>query len=134
MDKKIKLKDIKQSAAFKASPKDLYELLMDSKKHSAFSGESAKISNKVGGTFSAYGGWIEGKNVKLVKNKLIVQKWRGEDWPDGHYSLVTYKLEKSGSGSKLTFTQKGVSANKCADISRRWKTHYWAKMKSYLGE
>jgi hypothetical protein len=34
MDTRIKTKDLRQTATFKASPADIYDLLMDSKKHS----------------------------------------------------------------------------------------------------
>ena len=134
MESKTKTKNLKQTAIFKANQKELYQLLMDSKKHAAFTEAEAKISSKVGGSFTAYDGWIGGKNVKLVPNKLIVQKWRGQDWPKGHYSVATYKLEKKGTGTKLTFTQKSVPASKFKDISSGWKTHYWKKMKAYLKE
>jgi activator of HSP90 ATPase len=130
----VKTKSIKQVVIFKASPEEVYETLMDSKRHSAFSGGKAKISRKAGGTFNAYDGWIEGKNVKIVPNKIIVQKWRGEDWPKAHYSVATFKLEKKGTGTKLTFTQKDVPLDKVKDITSGWKEHYWNKMKIYLNE
>ena len=134
METKLKTKDIRQTAFFKASPEEVYELLMDSKKHAAFSGATAKISRKVGGKISAYDGWIEGKNVRITPNKIIVQKWRGQDWPKGHYSIATFKLEKKGNGTKLTFTQKDVPLSKFKDISAGWESEYWAKMKKYLDE
>jgi len=86
------VKTIKQSVKFKSSPDVIYDVLMDSKKHSNFSGAKAVISNKVGGKISAYDGWIRGVNVKLKKNSEIVQKWRGADWPKGVYSIAKFKL------------------------------------------
>lgn len=107
-------------------------MLMDSKRHSKFSGAKANMSRKVGGRFTAYDGWIEGTNMKLTKDKLIVQKWRGKDWPPKHFSVATFKITKKGSGSKLDFTQKDIPVQKFKDISSGWKTHYWAKMKKLL--
>ncbi|MGD0728711.1 MAG: SRPBCC family protein [Candidatus Micrarchaeaceae archaeon] len=134
MDKKVKTKNIRQSVVFDAEPKEVYELIMDSKKHVAFSEGAAKISRKVGGNFTAYDGWITGKNIRIAPNKLIVQKWRGDDWPKGHYSIVTFKFIKKGKGTKLEFTQKGVPSDKYKDITSGWKEHYWEKMKNYLKE
>ena len=81
-------KNIRQTATFKASPHEVYEALMDAKKHSDFTGEDAKISRKVGGKFTIYGGEIDGTNLELVPDKKIVQSWRYSDWPEGHYSTA----------------------------------------------
>lgn len=125
---------IRQKVFFKAPPHAVFELLMDEKKHAAFTGHAAKISRKVGGEFSCYGGWIEGENVEVVADRKIAQLWRGADWPKGHFSKATFTLKKKGSGTELTFVQEGVPQSKCADISEGWKEHYWKKMKRYLGE
>jgi activator of HSP90 ATPase len=134
MKNELKTKSIRQTASFKTDPAKLYELLMDSKKHSAFTEADAKISKNVGGKFEAYDGWIEGKNIKLVPNKKIVQKWRGSDWPESHFSVVTFELKRKGTGTLLVFTQKGVPVSVYRDISSGWKEHYWTKMKRYLKE
>lgn len=128
----IKTKDLKQGAMFKASPHEIYELLMDSKKHSRFTGGKAKISRKVGGRFTAWDGWIEGRNLKLVKDKEIVQEWRGDDWPKGHFSVVKFTLKKAGNNTKLMFSQKGIPEDKYKDISSGWKEFYWEKIKEDL--
>lgn len=48
-------KNIVQKVVFKnTTPKALYELYMDSKKHSVATGAPAKISAKEGGKFSAH--------------------------------------------------------------------------------
>ena len=130
--KKIKTKNIKQVVTFRAPPKDIYALLMDSGKHAMFTGSKAKISPRVNGKISAFDGWIEGKNLKLIPNHLIIQAWRGADWPKGHYSKAMFLLTKSKTGTKLTFGQTGVPQAKYAGINTGWKTQYWLKMKTYL--
>ena len=87
------MKTIKQKVKFKANPHVIYELLMDSKKHSAFTDDKALISRKVNEKVSAYSWWVEGENIKLKENAEIVQKWRGADWPKGVYSTATFKLK-----------------------------------------
>jgi activator of HSP90 ATPase len=130
--KTVKTKTIRQGAMFRATPHEVYEALMDSKKHSKFSGAAARISRKIGGRFNAYDGWIYGKNLQLKKDKLIVQEWRGNDWPKGVYSIVKFILQKSGENTKLMFTQSGVPADKYKDISEGWKEFYWRPMKKML--
>ncbi len=129
----METKNIKQTVTFKASPHDVYDMLMDSKKHSKFTGGVASISQKVGGKISAYDGYIEGKNLELEPDKKIVQSWRGSDWPEGYYSKTTFKLEKTETGTKLTFTQEAVPSEFYEDIKQGWIDWYWEPMKKLLG-
>jgi len=81
---------IKQTALIKgATPSDLYATLMDGKRHGALSGQPTKVSKRVGGTFKV-GHDLEGKHLKLTKDKRIVQTWRANNWPKGVYSKATF--------------------------------------------
>ena len=125
-------KTIRQSVTIKASPKQVYEALMDSRKHTKFSGQKAVISRKVGGKFTAYGDYISGKNLELVANRKIVQSWHGSDWPEGHFSKITIGLKQVKAGTKLTFTQSGVPANKYSGIKQGWIDYYWKPLAAML--
>jgi activator of HSP90 ATPase len=124
--------NLKQTATFNASPHAVYEILMDEKQHSTFTGGIAKISREVGGDFSIYDGDIQGKNIELIPDKKIVQSWRYNDWPVGHYSTVTFLLEPSVKGTKLTFTQTDIPDFKFEDIKQGWKDYYWQPIKAML--
>jgi activator of HSP90 ATPase len=127
-------KTLKQTRTFEASASDLYEAIMDSRKHAKFSGAPAKISAKVGGKFTAYGGALEGENLELKPNKKIVQSWRSSNWPTGHYSRATFAFASAGKGkTRLTFTQSGIPEGDFEDIKQGWIKYYWepiAKMVS----
>src|ERR1700722_10831339 len=102
-------KEIKHHVILDAAPNEVFEALMDESKHRQFTGSPAKISRAPGGELTCYGGYIKGVNLEIISPKLIVQAWRGRDWPREVYSVVTYKLEKSPGGkTKLSFTQIGV--------------------------
>jgi activator of HSP90 ATPase len=74
-------KTITQKIAFKNTPAGtLYAMYLDSKHHTALTGGKANISAKEGAKFNAWNGHILGKNLQLVKNKLIVQSWRNPEW------------------------------------------------------
>lgn len=128
----MKTRTIRQSVTFKAKPHDVYEALMDSRKHAKFTGEKASISRKVGGKFTCYGGYIEGVNLDVKLDKKIVQLWRGSDWPVGLYSKVTYSFQKVKNGTRLTFRQSGVPERYYKDINQGWRDYYWKKMKAML--
>lgn len=123
---------IKQSVTIKASPHDVYEALMDAKKHAKFTGGKAVISRAVGGKFNVFDGYAEGTNLELVPDKKIVQSWRADDWPNGHYSKATFELKASGGGTTLTFTQTDVPEEFMGDIAQGWQDYYWKPMKEML--
>ncbi len=126
-------KTIKQKVKFKAPPKDIYLLLADSKRHTAFSGEKAVISKKVGGPFSAYSGHITGINVDLLPGKRIVQAWRGSTFPPGIFSMAAFVLNKtSDGGTELVLTHRGVPKELIPNIEKGWKKYYWERIKKYL--
>lgn len=123
---------IKQTVIFKASPHEVFEALMDSKKHSQFTGDKAVISRKVGGKFKAYGDYITGKNLEIVKDKRIVQSWHASDWPEGVDSKVIFELEKVGNNTKLKFTHENVPDKQYDEVLKGWIEFYWEPMKEML--
>jgi activator of HSP90 ATPase len=128
----METKNIKQIVNIKASPHDIYEALMDSKKHSQFTGDKAKIGRKVGEKFSTFDGYAEGSNLELIPDEKIVQTWRASDWPEGHYSKVTYSFKENGGGTRLTFTQTGVPEDQYEDVAQGWRDYYWTPLKTML--
>jgi activator of HSP90 ATPase len=126
-------KTIKQKVKFKASSDIIYQLLADSRLHSAFSGAPATISKKVGGAFSAYSGGITGINVDLLPGKRIVQAWRAKDFPIGIFSMATFNLAATpDGGTEVTLTHRGVPKALIPRIESDWRESYWNKMKEYL--
>ncbi|MFC1941838.1 SRPBCC domain-containing protein [Chloroflexota bacterium] len=128
----MKTRVIRQSVTFKASQHEVYEALMDSKKHAEFTGAMVKMSRKVGSKFSIYDGDIQGVNLELVPDHRIVQSWRYSDWPEGHYSRATFSLKEVPGGSRLAFTQTGVPEEFYDDINQGWRDYYWGPMKEML--
>jgi hypothetical protein len=59
-------KTIKHRVKFKAPPATIYDLLADSRKHTAVTGKKANISREIGGAFSASGDDVSGVIVDLV--------------------------------------------------------------------
>ncbi len=128
------MKTIRQAITFKASPREVYEALMDSRKHAKFTGGNAAISRKAGGKFSAFDGYCYGTNLELVKDKMIVQSWRASDWPEGLFSKATFALKAISGGTRLTFTQNGVPENQYSSIKQGWIDFYWNPLKKMLEE
>ena len=130
---------IHKEVDFKASPKRVYEALLDEKQFSAFSGgHSAEIQREVGGSFSCFGGMITGRNIELIPNRRIVQAWRVKMWPEGEYSIVLIELQAQGSGTRLTMEHKGFPDAMRAHLNGEmpdggWNRQYWEPLQKYLG-
>lgn len=125
-------KTIRQTVTIKASPHAVYEALMDSRKHAAFSRMPAHISRVPGGRFTAYGPYLSGVNLELVPDRKIVQFWRAKNWPLFHYSMVTFALSRVKGGTRLSFTQVGVPNRDYKDKKSGWIKAYWEPMKAML--
>lgn len=123
---------IKQTIHFEATPSDIFDSLMDEKKHSDFTGAHAKIENRNGGRFSVWDGYATGKNLQLIPGKKIVQSWKASDWPAEANSTVTIELQSDGHGTKLIITHENVPDEFEKDIEQGWKDYYWEPLKKYL--
>ena len=127
-------KVIRQSATFKATPHEVYEALMDSRKHARFTGSPARISRKVGGPISAFGDYISGTNLELVPDKKIVQAWHASEWPAGHLSRVTYRFTPVAAGTRADFTHSGVPDPFFDDIKQGWIDNYWFPLRARFNQ
>ena len=94
----------------KAAPAIVYDLLADSRKHTARTGRNAAISRKVGGTSSTGGNDATGVNVDVVPARRIVQACRHRRFPEGVFSMAAVTLTPTADGgTELALTHRGVS-------------------------
>lgn len=122
-------RSIRQTALVRgATPGDIYATLMDGKRHGALSGQATKVSSRVGGKWSV-GHDLEGKNLRLVKDRRIVQTWRANNWPKTNQSKVTFELTRTAAGTRIKLTQTGVPSQFYREINTGWRTYYWAPLR-----
>ena len=123
------MKTIRQTATIRgATPHDIYETILDSKRHSKLSHQRTTVSRRVGGAFKV-GHDLEGKNLTLTKDRRIVQSWRANNWPKGTYSKATFALARAAGGTRVTFTQTGVPDEFYGEISSGWHRYYWRPLR-----
>jgi activator of HSP90 ATPase len=127
-------KTLQQKITIQASPHDVYEALMDTKKFITFTGDHAHINRGVGGVFTAFNGYVKGKNMELVPDEKIVQEWQADEegWPKDHFSIITIVLTPSNEGTQLDFIQDKLPQPCAEDIAKVWEDDYWAPLKQYL--
>ena len=124
---------IQQSVILKASPSELFEAFLDSRKHSALTGAPAKVSRRVGGRFTAFGGQLLGRNLVIVPKKMIVQAWRAKQWkaadPD---SILVLRFSKAPGGARIDLVHVNVPAYDHKGVTQGWGKYYWRPWKAFL--
>ncbi len=124
---------IKTSATFSVSPKLIYDAWLNGKEHAAMTGSKASASTKVGGRFTAWDGYIAGKNRDLVTNKRILQSWRSTDFPkDQLDSFLLIKLETIKGGTKVTLIHSEIPAEQGTGYKKGWLDFYFKPMQNYF--
>jgi len=126
---------IKQTVFFKAPPEAVYDALLDAEKHSKFTGSPAATNARVGASFTAWDGYITGKNLELVKAKKIVQEWMTTEWPDGYpVSRLEFTLTAKKGGTELNMAHSNVPAEQLESYTSGWKSSYWDPLAKYLAK
>ncbi|MHA2252936.1 MAG: SRPBCC domain-containing protein [Candidatus Kariarchaeaceae archaeon] len=124
--------DIEKSLLVNATPEEVYSTLITSKNHSELTGGPAEIDPTEGGKFSTFGGSIYGYHTKLVENEIIEQNWRVKDFPENFYTKVSFKIEKTSLGTKITFSHKDIPDPAAEMIEQGWNKNYWDNMATYF--
>lgn len=127
-------KEIIQEVVFKnTKPTTIFDLYMDANKHATISGKPVTISADEGSAFSAHGGYISGKTIKAMKDKLIVQGWRAMDWSEEtDDSTLIIMLEAKEEDTVLNMIHTNVPEDKMAGVAKGWYGHYWNPWKQFL--
>src|SRR6516165_2840493 len=109
---------IRQTVTLRASPQEVYEVIMDSKKHESLSGEKASISRKVGGAFTAWGDHISGFNLVLQPGRKIARARSAHDWWIDHSSTPPVDPSALHASTELCFAHGGVRPHRFEGHSR----------------
>ncbi|MCX6150474.1 MAG: SRPBCC domain-containing protein [Ignavibacteriales bacterium] len=126
------LEKIKTSVTISTTPEILYKAWLNSKEHSAFTGGKAVVSSKVGAGYTAWNGYISGKNILLYSNKKIIQSWRSTDFPAGcPDSRLEIIFGATKTGTKITLIHSDLPEGQGNDYKKGWKDFYFQPMKKY---
>jgi len=116
-----------------ASRERIYAAWLDSRQHSAFTGEEARIEPKVCGKHSAFGGYASGRNIELEPGRRIVQTWRSAEFPDGSPdSRVEVTLEETGGGTLVTLLHTEIPHGQADRYREGWLKFYLEPLKRFF--
>lgn len=121
------------SAVIPARPDVVYAAWLSARGHAAMTGSAATASARKGGSFTAWDGYIQGRNIELVPSTRIVQSWRTTDFPpDAPDSRLVVDLEDSATGTRLTLHHTSLPPGQAPLYRRGWKEFYFDPMKKYF--
>ncbi|MCL5970301.1 MAG: SRPBCC domain-containing protein [Patescibacteria group bacterium] len=124
------MKTIKQTYLIKARIEKVWQALVSPKIINDWGGGPAKMDDKIGTNFSLWGGDIHGKNIKVIKNKELVQEWFSGGWEKP--SQVTFKLLVKGEDTQLDLYHINVPDSDVSEIDDGWKRYYLGPLKELL--
>ncbi len=125
---------VQQRVRFLASPQTLFDLYLDSRKHSLSTGAPATISRKEGGKFTAFGGQLGGRNLLIVPGKQIVQLWRATHWKSEDWSILILTFSRTSGGAQIDLVHVGVPQYDHKGVSNGWPRYYWKPWKKFLAK
>ncbi len=125
--------DFKLSCILPAPPEAVYEAWLSGPAHGAMTGGKATASKRIGAAFSAWDGYITGKNIELVTGKRIVQSWRTSEFADDDPdSTIAVVLTPVKAGARLTLSHSDVPDGQTSYEKGGWRDNYFEPMKAYF--
>lgn len=124
--------DFKISAILPVSQEKVFNAWLNGKEHGEMTGGEATGSAEIGAEFTAWDGYISGKNQELVPYQKITQTWRTteflEDDPD---SIIEIYFTAADGGTRITLHHHNIPENQ-PDYESGWEEHYFDPMKEYF--
>lgn len=125
---------IELAVVLAAPPERIYQAWLDPEEHTAMTGGEATADGRgVGATFTAWDGYISGKNLELEAGRRIVQSWRTSEFPDDSPdSRLELGLSAVSGGTELTLRHTAIPAGQSARYAGGWRDYYFAPMARYF--
>ena len=124
--------DFVVSVLIPASPEEIYHTWLSSEGHSAMTGSPATASDQVGDEFTAWDGYINGRNLELEPHARIVQSWRTTEFsPEEPDSRIEITLVAVGNQTRLTLHHTGLPPHG-GQYEQGWVDSYFEPMKEYF--
>lgn len=115
-----------------APVQNVFSTWVDSEGHSNMTGGEATTSAVIGDSFSAWDGYIWGKNIEIEMNKRILQSWRTSEFSDDEAdSALEILFNEVDGGTEITLIHSNLPAHGM-QYKQGWEDHYFTPMKDYF--
>ncbi|KAH8896033.1 putative chaperone binding protein [Thozetella sp. PMI_491] len=128
---------VTESEEFRTTADELYKTFTDPQRIAAFTRAPPKLFEgaKKGGKFELFGGNVSGEYLELVEPTKIVQSWRLDQWPKGHYSKLQIEFDQNDvdSVTVMRVTWSGVPVGQEDVTKTNWDQYYVHSIKKTFG-
>ncbi|KPJ10114.1 Activator of 90 kDa heat shock protein ATPase-like 1 [Papilio machaon] len=130
---KLDTKTIELTETFQCRAEEFYNAMTRIEMVTAFTQGHVKMDPEKGGKFALFGGNVTGEFKELVPGKKIVQYWRYKQWPEQHFSEVTFTIDEKDDHTLVTLKQELVPASEVEQTEENWKRYYFNSIKRAFG-
>ncbi|KAH6610618.1 hypothetical protein Trco_000638 [Trichoderma cornu-damae] len=128
---------VRDDQEFRTTAEEMYETFVDPQRLAAFTRAPPKLFEgaKEGGKFELFDGNVSGEYLELEKPKKIVQSWRLNQWPAGHYSKLNIEFDQNDIDhvTVMRVTWEGVPVGQEDVTKRNWGEYYVRSIKQTFG-
>jgi uncharacterized protein YndB with AHSA1/START domain len=116
-----------------APPWRVYEAWLDGTEHGLFTGGPATSEPAVGGVFTAWDGYIQGRILALEPYSRILQSWRTTEFPaESPDSCLEVLLDTEEGGTRLTLRHSEIPEGQGEEYKQGWLEFYFEPMRDYF--
>lgn len=119
------------TTTIQAPAKEIYTAWLTSEGHTNMTGAGAEISDQPGDSFTAWDGYIEGKNILLEPYRRIVQSWRTSEFEGASDSQIEVLLKEEEGITLLTLIHTHLPTDG-EQYKKGWEDFYFEPMKAYF--
>lgn len=135
LEEGVMARTIQQRVEFEnVSPEELFDIYMNSERHSAAICSGVTIGNKEDSKFTAFDGDVSGKVLLIVPKHMIVQSWRGNIWKETDLdSILILTFSKTSDGALIDLVHANIPEHAYTAVNEEaWNERYWDLWKVYL--
>lgn len=122
---------------FRAPATECYLTFTDPQRIAAFTRAQPKVFEgaKKGGKYELFGGNVSGEYLELVEPTKIVQSWRLDQWPKGHFSRLEINFDQNDvdNVTVMRVSWTGVPVGQEEVTKRNWREYYVRSIKQTFG-
>jgi activator of HSP90 ATPase len=122
---------------FRTTAEEMYKTFTDPARLAAFTRAPPKVFEGAhkGGKFELFGGNVTGEFLELEEPTRIVQSWRLDQWPKGHYSRLQIEFDQNDvdNVTVMRVTWSGVPVGQEEVTKRNWEEYYVRSIKRTFG-
>ena len=111
------------SVELKSSVQDVFESWLNKAKHTAMTGGEAEISSQVGAEFTAWDGYISGRNIEIQSNNRIVQSWRTTEFKEEDADSILELIFEEKDGNCQILLKHSQIPEGQPDYKQGWEDH-----------